>query len=604
MFAVRNVLASRERRVAAIAVAPLDAARLDADAARIGWAFLEDVLGELSRFPIIDVLAGRTSFALSVDALQPAQLAERFGVTHMLDVAPRPAGASLQVTAQLIETAGGRNIWSQGYDVPLRQITETSQDIAAQVANQLSARLDGARLARARARPIASLEAYDLWLRGRDVLRQGTPESDEAARELFERALTLDPTYSRAYAGLSLSHFNDWSCQRWDRWEEGERLAYEYARRAVELDDSDHLSHAVLGRIEIYRRNPAQGRWHMERVQALSPNNADALMQTALWWSFLGEDERAIQQVEKAFRLNPLHEPWYYVYAFQVLMLARRLDEAIRYAEASPPHMIIDQSAFMAAVYAHLGRMDDARRQHGMFLEVFQEKITLGRAPKPGEPLDYLLHVNPFSRAADVEFLLEGLRTAGLVGAPKGGVYRHEDNAARGRFIRRGGLWEVEFAGRRAAIPDAKGCHDIALLIASPRERIHCMELAGRVAEGDAGPTMDGKARAACQRRIQDLQADLADAERDNDLARSERVAAELDAVIEQLSAAVGLGGRGRKLGDPAEKARTAVTWRIRSAIRKIDEAHPPLARHLQASIRTGAFCVYQPETPTRWTTG
>lgn len=601
MFA-HPVAARNEPRSAAIAVAPLNARGLDADQARLGWAFLEDVMGELSRFPNFDVLAGRTSFALSPDDLQPSRMAERFGVTHMLDVSPRAAAGVLQVKANLVDTASGRQMWSQGYDVPLRQLPGASEEIAAQVANQLCSRLDRARLAQAHARPIASLEAYDLWLRGRDILRQGTAEADEAARDLFERALVLDPTYSRAYAGLSLSHFNDWSCQRWDRWEEGERLAYEYALRAAELDPDDHLAHAVLGRIEIYRRNYAQGRWRLERVQALSPNNADALMQTALWWSYLGEDARATRQMEQAFRLNPLHEPWYHVYAFQVLMVARRLEEALVQGETSPPHMIIDQSAMLAAVYAHLGRLEDARRQHQMFLDVFRQKITMGREPRPGEPLDYLLHVNPYVRQADADFLVEGLRRVGLTGAATGGVYRHDDKAEAARFVRRGDLWEVEYAGERAVVADAKGCRDLAILLASPRQRVHCMDLAGRVAEGDLGAAMDGKARAACQRRIQDLQADLDEAERHNDFARTERLSAELDAVIEQLSAAVGLGGRGRKLGDPAEKARTAVTWRVRSAIRKIAGIHPALGRHLEASIRTGAFCIYQPEHAVRWT--
>jgi hypothetical protein len=93
----------------------------------------------------------------------------------------------------------------------------------------------------------------------------------------------------------------------------------------------------------------------------------------------------------------------------------------------------------------------------------------------------------------------------------------------------------------------------------------------------------------------------MAEAERHNDFARSERLGAELDGLIDQLSAAMGLGGRARRLGDPAEKARTAVTWRIRSAIRRIGKAHPALGRHLAMSVRTGAFCVYAPERPVRW---
>lgn len=602
MSSERNLApAPRDRRAAAIAVAPLDSAGLDEAALRIGWAFLEDVIGELARFPSLEVLAGRTSFALSGHDLEPSRLAHRFGVTHLLDAAIRPSGRDARIRASLLETAGGRQLWTETYEVELRNLEAASATIAAQVANQLTSRIDGARLAQAKARPIGSLEAYDLWLRGRDVLRRGTVESDHEARELFERALTLDPTYSRAYAGLSLSHFNDWSCQRWASWEEGERLAYEYARRAVDLDDTDHLAHAVLGRIEIYRRNFNQGRRHLDRVATLSPNNADALMHTALWWAFLGEDDRAARQAETAFRLNPLHDGWYYLNAGLVAFIGDRMDEAVQMMEAAAPHTVIDQSGFMAAAYAHLDRLDEARVQYAAFLEIFREKITMGRAPRPGEPLDYLLHVNPFTRPEDGERLVEGLRRAGLTGERRGGVYRHDDGAEVARFARRGGLWEVEFAGRRAVIADVKGCRDLALLLASPQERIHCMELAGRVVEGDAGDALDARARAACQRRILDLQADLAEAERDNDLARTERLAAELDAVIDQLSAAVGLGGRSRRLGDPAEKARTAVTWRIRSAIRQIAKAHDTLGRHLQTSVRTGAFCVYQPERPVRW---
>jgi hypothetical protein len=74
-----------------------------------------------------------------------------------------------------------------------------------------------------------------------------------------------------------------------------------------------------------------------------------------------------------------------------------------------------------------------------------------------------------------------------------------------------------------------------------------------------------------------------------------------MDRLIEALSKALGLGGRGRRLGDAAEKARTAVTWRIRHAVRKVEAAHPELGRHLANSLKTGTFCVYQPERVVRW---
>lgn len=597
----------RDRRAASVAVIPFDPLPLAPDEARIATGFLEDVIAELARSPDMEVLAARTSLSLTGEQLQPQRLMEAYGVTHVLDASVRPGPDGVQVKVNLVEAASGRIVWADRYDAPLRLAGAVLEEIAIQVVNHLAARVRLTRLAQSRHRPLTSLPAQDCWLRGLECLRRSTPEGDDEARGLFQRALSIDPTYARAYAGLSLSHFKRWNWRHGStREEEDDQLSLQYAARGEALDEMDPIVQLVSGRLLVYRRNFAQGRRHLERALELSPNHADCLMQIAPLWAYLGEPEAALEMAAKAFRLNPLHEPWYYFVAFMPHFLARSLEVGLAILERSPPDQIFEQAALMAASYAHLGRLDEARAQVPLFLAAFRRDIAPGRDPIPGEPLQHILDSNPFAREGDMAFLLEGLRLAGLTEAVGGRVARGA-TAGRpsgdvGRFSRSGGLWEAEFAGQRAVLADTKGCADLALLLASPRERIHCMELAGRLVEGDSGAAMDAKARAACQRHIQDLQADLAEAERDNDFARTERISAELDAVIEQLSAAVGLGGRGRKLGDPAEKARTAVTWRIRNAIKKIAESHPPLGRHLEASIRTGAFCAYQPENPVRWT--
>jgi TolB-like protein len=295
-------------RAASIAVAPFREPPSDPDQARLANGFLEDVIAELARFPSFEVLAARTALTLTTEELEPTRIAERFGVTHLLDSTVLPDRDVLRVKANLIETPSGRQLWNQGYEVPLREVFAVQGDIAANVANHLSARIHMTRLSRAKARPVTTLAAYDCWLRGRDCLRRGTVAADAEARELFERALTLDPTFARGYAGLSLSHFNEWSCQLWASWEESERLAFEYAKKAAELDDTDHVVQSVLGRIHMYRRNFGQARHHIERALVLSPNDADTLVQLSTWLGFLGEPDRAVAMAEKAFRLNPLHD--------------------------------------------------------------------------------------------------------------------------------------------------------------------------------------------------------------------------------------------------------------------------------------------------------
>ena len=112
---------------------------------------------------------------------------------------------------------------------------------------------------------------------------------------------------------------------------------------------------------------------------------------------------------------------------------------------------------------------------------------------------------------------------------------------------------------------------------------------------------IDSEARKQYRQSIEELQHELEVAQSNNDPARSESVQYELDMLIEELTKATGLGGRSRQMGNRADRARSTVTWRIRSAIKKISVAHPKLGSHLKNSIRTGFFCVYSPELPTRW---
>ncbi len=121
--------------------------------------------------------------------------------------------------------------------------------------------------------------------------------------------------------------------------------------------------------------------------------------------------------------------------------------------------------------------------------------------------------------------------------------------------------------------------------------------------QGHAGELLDERARAEYRERIRDLSEEAERAAAAGDDEGAERAREELDQLTAALAAAFGLGGRARKSGDPAERARSAVTWRIRSALTKIEQAHPPLGRHLRNSIRTGLFCAYVPERPLEWDT-
>lgn len=128
------------------------------------------------------------------------------------------------------------------------------------------------------------------------------------------------------------------------------------------------------------------------------------------------------------------------------------------------------------------------------------------------------------------------------------------------------------------------------------------MELAGvAVEQSSTGEVIDAAARRQYEQRIRDLQSEVDEAEADGDYARSYRYQAELDEVIEHLTAALGHGKRTRRGADTAERSRSAVTHRVRSAIKQVSAVHPGLGHHLEHAVHTGTYCSYRPEHPVEW---
>jgi len=186
-----------------------------------------------------------------------------------------------------------------------------------------------------------------------------------------------------------------------------------------------------------------------------------------------------------------------------------------------------------------------------------------------------------------------------------------------GIFRREGELWVVAYRGKTFRLKDAKGIAYIAFLLAHPGKRIHVHELIARVDGvaapgltvvpgppelyptndlGDAGEALDRHARADYRHRLRELAEELAETERLNDVGRAESIRRELDFLREELSGAVGIGGRARKAAVYAERARGTVRKNIRAVLEKIRKEDASLGRYFATSIKTGYYCAYLPD--------
>jgi hypothetical protein len=192
-------------------------------------------------------------------------------------------------------------------------------------------------------------------------------------------------------------------------------------------------------------------------------------------------------------------------------------------------------------------------------------------------------------------------------------------------FMRQGDYWTIRYQGQAAILKATRGLDCLCYLLRHPGLDVHVilllttpvdpalLKLFGSLRRAgvdvvtaglqDAGPILDSQAKAEYKCRIGELRNDLEEAERFNDFYRAATARSEMDAIAEQLAAAIGLGGRNRRTSSDAERARSAVTKRIKEAIHRIAEVVPPLGRHLAARIKTGYFCSYHPhpDRPVAW---
>ncbi|MDR7420297.1 MAG: AAA family ATPase [Armatimonadota bacterium] len=200
------------------------------------------------------------------------------------------------------------------------------------------------------------------------------------------------------------------------------------------------------------------------------------------------------------------------------------------------------------------------------------------------------------------------------------------ETSDRNVFHREGDYWTIVCEGSLVRVRDSKGLRYLSRLLRHPGREFHAIdleteenreapaaqrpgrqsgssELDVRADLGDAGALLDARAKAEYQTHLQELQAELDEAERFNDPVRAARIKAEMDFIVRELARAVGLGGRDRRAASHAERARLNVTRAIKAAMENIARHHPALGRHLRSTIRTGRYCSYTPDprSPIAW---
>ncbi len=384
-----------------IAVLPFENMSSDPEQEYFSDGITDDIITEISRIPEVMVISRNSTFTYKGKAAKVQDVCRDLGVRYVLEGSVRKAGERVRINAQLIDGRSGGHLWAERYDRALEDIFAVQDDVTEKIVRALEVKLIGGAAALQAREHSHDPEAYDCVLRGREQYRLFSTDSNAAARELYERAIALDPDYAEPYAGLAETYVQEWFMGA----EPTLDRAFELAQQATARDPNLPLVQEALSTVHLFKKQHAESIATAQRWIDLEPSNADAYATLAGAMHFSGDNEEVIALVEKAMRLNPFYPFYYPHYIGLANMAMRRFDEAVvalkravvRNPEALWPHV------FLAACYGHLGETTQAGAQ-----------LAEVRRINPEFSISSLLRLLPYKSRADVDLLIDGLRKAGL----------------------------------------------------------------------------------------------------------------------------------------------------------------------------------------------
>jgi len=399
-----------------IAVLPFTNMSGDPEQEYFSDGITEDIITELSRFRTLSVIARKTSFQFRGSQRDIRRIGQAVAARYVVEGSVRKAGERIRVTAQLIDTSTGAHVWAQRYDRKLIDLFAVQDDVTRCIVGAATTRLEEDYLRRLERRPTESLQAYDYCLRGRECIKQASAEGMAEARRYFELAIEADPLYARAYSGLAYVCNMSTSYSGWGiPFDDAYAQAFEFAKKAVVLDDTDNMPHITLGWVLMWRGNYVESRREFDRALELNPSDADALVYRAHHLIYTGEAEQAIETVQRAIHLNPLRPHSYMVVLRGAYLLARRCKEAIAAGEGVPDSWP-EAPIMMAVAYAYDGQLEKAKAAADRFVSNIRAIWAGDPSAGPAEYVKWWLCDNPYQFQADIDYLLAGVRKAGLPG--------------------------------------------------------------------------------------------------------------------------------------------------------------------------------------------
>jgi len=389
-----------------VAVLPFDNMSGDSEQEYFSDGITEDIITALSRSPWLFVISRNSSFAYRGKMIDIRQISRELGVRYILEGSVRKAGNRIRVTAQLIDGSVGSHVWAERYDGVLEDIFGLQDQISQQVVASILTQIQMYVGEKSKRPEHSDVITWDLLARGWKLFYELTNESLAEAERIFRKAVSIAPTSCNAHHLLASTLIHRAQMGYIADKEAGVSEAYQMAKRAIELDESNEYAHWGLGFIQLWRRNHDLAIAELKRAIELNPNCSLAFGSLGTVLSYSGEPDESIKNNEIAIRLNPRDISIFFRYSGLAMahFVAGRHSEAVQWARKCIHRKPIWRVAHAVLVtsLAQLDLLEEAKAAVVNYLENI-----------PDETITELRQL-PFKYDNDAYRFEEGLRKAGM----------------------------------------------------------------------------------------------------------------------------------------------------------------------------------------------
>ena len=351
-------------RRASIAVMPFNDMSTLAVPGGTSDALVYDIITRLAKLRTLKVIAQGTMFALRERMRSPDEVAAALDVDYVVNGTFQRTGNRVIVRLELTEARTNTIVWADAFDQSAAETLALLEDIGARVVASIEREVETLERNRAILKPPNSLDAWEAHHRGLWHMFRFTKSDNEQAQHFFERAVSLDPTFARAHAGLSFTHFQS-AFQHWADRDTQAELAYRTANQGLMADDRDPAAHLAIGRALWLRKQHDQSIAELRQAVELSPSFAIAHYSLAFVHCQSGDAEAAIASADQSQSLSPFDPMLFGMLASKAIALVRlgRFDEAADWAAraATRPNAHAHILAIAALCLAIGGRFDEGR---------------------------------------------------------------------------------------------------------------------------------------------------------------------------------------------------------------------------------------------------